>query len=323
MDVHNIVLSVMFGILALVGLVGNAFLIFSMTLSKKLRTTTNAFVFALSLSDILNSTTFVVQVVALAGVRSDVFLKVCAVAGPASTIFIGTSAVLLTLIAICRFILITRSTSLFSHVFSPRLLAGMIAIAYLFPTIGVTLSVVLGLASAGLNEDTICTFYDSSIFNNVCAGIIMVCLAIVCFCYLKIYIFLRRHFKQLRDITGTPGTGGADNVASNSPTPNRIVDRKRNLEVESKINKNMVIVVCAFVACMLPMSICLFFSDDPILGAYCFAVMSASSCCNPALFGWKHPVFHHVFRCILKGELRNIEEPATWLRKFCHRSEFS
>ena len=60
--------------------------------------------------------------------------------------------------------------------------------------------------------------------------------------------------------------------------------RKYSLDLETKITKNMVLVLFVFMISYLPMALCLIISDSAILGAYCFAIFNISSAVNPVLF---------------------------------------
>ncbi|XP_041466683.1 5-hydroxytryptamine receptor 1D-like [Lytechinus variegatus] len=328
MEGHNIVLAVVFSILAALGISGNTFLITAVFLSMKLRNVTNAFVVILGVSDIINSSTLIVQVIALAGLRSDAFMITCIVVGPIAITVLGASSIIMTLIAFCRFVLITKQPHTFRRIFSKRNVILMVSVSFILPLVLTLLFLFFDLATAGLNEDTICTFYNSPVFNTACGCVILVLLLIVCVLYGKIFLFLRRHFRQLRSLSVRSHstvqlrettvrvkseTGDLPRVAA---TP----AQGRNLELESKITKNMVLVLVAFAVCFVPMSVTLLFSDSALLGAYCFAIFNLSSCLNPLLFGWKHPVFRQVFRCMFRRKLEDIEEPATWLRKIQQRS---
>ena len=170
-QVHSIVLGIAFSLLAIAGIIGNTLVIAAVFLSMKLRTATNAFVVALSTSDIINSVTLVVQVVAVAGIRTDAFMVACEIVGPTSVCLLGTSSFLLTLIAFCRYVLITKQPLTFHRIFCKKWLCVMIASSFLLPVALVLLFLLLDLASAGLNADTICLFYDSPIFNIFCGGV--------------------------------------------------------------------------------------------------------------------------------------------------------
>lgn len=329
MEGHKIALATIFAILAALGISGNTFLITAVFFSRKLRNVTNAFVVILSISDIINSSTLIVQVIALAGVRTKAFMVTCKIVGPVAITVLGASSFIMTLIALCRFVLITKQPHTFKRVFSKPNMAAMISVSFLFPLSLVLLFVLLDLATAGLNEDTICLFYDSPEFNTMCGCFLLVLLITVAVIYAKIFLFLRRHFRQLRShSTRRESSAQLDDmsmhVTSDTSESPRIAApvpaQDRNLQLEAKITKNMVLVLCVFALCFIPLSLTLIVSESALLGTYCFAIFNLSSCLNPILFGWKHPVFRQVFRCMFRRKLEDIEEPATWLRKITQRS---
>ena len=100
---------------------------------------------------------------------------------------------------------------------------------------------------------------------------------------------------------------GLDEVDNNN-------DRDR-WNKESQITINMFLVVLTFVACVLPASCLLFVPGmQNEVGVVAFLLLLSNSCWNPVIYAWKHPDFKHTFKCIARGKLSEIKDPAQWLR---------
>ena len=82
------------------------------------------------------------------------------------------------------------------------------------------------------------------------------------------------------------------------------VVRKR----ENTITKNMFLVFIAFVICFVPTAATLFFDESAPVVPYATALLLINACINPIIYGFKHPVFNQVFKCLITCRWRQIPE---------------
>ncbi|XP_072028505.1 G-protein coupled receptor moody-like [Amphiura filiformis] len=100
---------------------------------------------------------------------------------------------------------------------------------------------------------------------------------------------------------------------------------KQRRKRQKAITKNMLLVFIAFVVCFVPTALQL--ALDGVYGIkaispYATALTLINACVNPIIYGFKHPYFNHVFRCLLTCKWHAIPEPSDEfkkLRKLCCR----
>ncbi|XP_072029900.1 G-protein coupled receptor moody-like [Amphiura filiformis] len=129
-------------------------------------------------------------------------------------------------------------------------------------------------------------------------------------------------------------TVGTSNVSRNISISQKLTsavrpDKLRKAEKqrrkrENTITKNMFLVFIAFIVCFVPTAITQAVDADAIkaLVPYAIALTFINACVNPIIYGFKHPYFNHVFRCLLTCKWHAIPEPSDGfkkLRKLCCR----
>ncbi|XP_071483673.1 G-protein coupled receptor moody-like [Diadema antillarum] len=83
-----------------------------------------------------------------------------------------------------------------------------------------------------------------------------------------------------------------------------------------QITTNMFIVVCVFVVCLAPFTICLFYNDSDPFIPYASAIVLCNSCVNPFIYATKHPVFKSVMKSIVTCHFPEIPQPARLMHRF-------
>nr|XP_054753621.1 5-hydroxytryptamine receptor 1A-like [Lytechinus pictus] len=199
-----------FVIIATVAILGNSLVILAITLSRRLQTTTNIYVFALSITDFLIVIIQVIQaVMLLVKSRSKFLLTVCSGAAVMNFFLLGSSVGALVLIAWNRMQIVTSKPSSPSKPTAKKAVASII-IVYSF--------IGLSLLGAGLidgiefgNFRGMCNYLGGNI-TDYTSGIYIFCmLVIIIVCYGRIYHYVRSHRRpvaqmNLRRFPNYPGS---------------------------------------------------------------------------------------------------------------------
>ena len=131
---ERILKSVFYIFIGMAAVLGNAFLIYMVMLSRKLHTITNIFIVNLSAADLLIGVMFTLQSIWI--LHDDQSLRshwTCTVVGSAIIIAIGCSVSTLAFVAFNRLILITRSQVTYQKMFTPCNIGLMVASTWLKP----------------------------------------------------------------------------------------------------------------------------------------------------------------------------------------------
>ena len=205
------------------GLVGNSLVIWSIILSKKLRTITNAFVVNLSVADFWTSLSYPWFCIALLShdgwpLESEV---PCIIAAIQFYTGIGASLYNLASIALNRVVLITQSMQTYRRWFSPRKVSVMIAATWAIPCLVLFVPPILGIGEFGYDpQDNTCSDKDGHArgaeYNLVQSlGLYPAPMIIIIGCYTVLYIHLKRHFRKQKKrsaMKGYPTINKAANV---------------------------------------------------------------------------------------------------------------
>ncbi|XP_054750444.1 G-protein coupled receptor moody-like [Lytechinus pictus] len=343
---QRVSVAILLCIISFLGIVGNTLTIFSVIVCRRLQTLPNAFVVSLSLSDFLNcSINIPVQVIALIlQDEGSVFRFVCMSSAILNYLLITCSVSMLDLIAINRYILITKSHRIYNFLYNKRNMVVAIggvwfSSAVVLITLGPT-----GVVAYGFQENlSLCQLREESRVIDVICGLLFAgSLIIISSCYTKIYIHVRKHLRQVAHIRlgpsrATPSTTAQTNSSGNisniipvetisgqshcteaSPRPNEKENSSVD-ETENRITINMIIIVVCFFSCMLPTLVIVLLPGTQSSGLFTVFFLYSASCCNPIIYAWKHPVFRKVFNCIFKRKWTEIEEPSPWLRAMLPR----
>ncbi|XP_071507699.1 G-protein coupled receptor moody-like [Diadema antillarum] len=199
------IIALMFSVISFLGVIGNLLVFFAVLLSRKLQTQTNVLVVNLCVADFLTSISLPFQ--AAAGVVDDSssprsFLSsdgFCAVITMLEIVCLGCSILTMTMIAVNRLIVVTRSKSAYGQVFPRPLLVVMIVIVWLIPLTEFGVAVLTGHITLDYYPRfRVCAWReDYPISKFLIGGTFALALFITLCCYVKIYFFVRRHARAV------------------------------------------------------------------------------------------------------------------------------
>ncbi|XP_038053935.1 alpha-1D adrenergic receptor-like [Patiria miniata] len=328
---QRVIVAVMYLIVILLGTVGNSLVILAVMLSKKLRTTTNAFVVNLGIADLSTCLVLPWSVVATLSTNGlPVGEWVCSVTVVAKATSIGCSMYTLAFIGLQRLLLIKWQAA--HHViYTPRKIPMWLAVAWCIPLLVTLIPPLADVGAVGYNKKYhLCGFPSTHPGSHdydliLVFGLYPIPLITIIVCYVLIWKHLRNHAKKVTvpkssaKLMTTHMTVVSQSVAtvnSNhaSTSTQGTLCKSQISRHMTEITKNMFYIVCAFMICQTPYAICLFNdSSDPFL-PYALAILLFNSCVNPLIYATKHRDFKTVFRCILRRKWENIPEPSDFLK---------
>ncbi|XP_033633838.1 muscarinic acetylcholine receptor M4-like [Asterias rubens] len=318
-ETQRIILGCVYCLVAVFGLVGNTMVILAVVLSKKLQTRTNAFVVNLATADLISCLTSPFAAVALFSLNGwPLPGLVCSVSAAIYYISLACSIMNLTTIAVNRYVLITKSIQTYQSIYTPKKIAAMMVMTWLYPVLVCSLPLV-GIGKWGYSDKYKTCTQDTSaessdLFSLLGSALIYPIPLIILFvCYFKIYRHITGHMKKMME----KGIEMPDSSTASNSSTKRLRERstvkisKRQVE----ITKNLFYVMCAFVVCLAPFAIALMIPpSDPVI-PWTGAFIIFNSAVNPVIYGVKHPHFKEVFRHMLRCRYYMIPEPSTCLRK--------
>ena len=320
--------SVILIIILIAGIIGNSMIIWSVILSRKLRTSTNAFVVSLAVADLLTSLFLPWYVTAFLGKDGWPLPKaewLCGATGFMVFTCTGASLYNLAGIAINRLVYI-RYPLKYKRIFRPCTVVVMVTLTWLLP--GGVIVVCLLAGIGGFGYETVdypsCSDLDdvtgAGIFNlvQVIIGFPIPLVAIL-ICYAWIYIHIHHHFKNkmARQISLMEHAKAANNDSQHTNRQEEELAESARQELE--ITKNLFLVVCAFFVCFMP-----FFVANAIPNAghfvfYASLLTFANSAINFAIYASRHPQFKVVLGCMIKCKYADIPKPSDVLKAILAR----
>ena len=195
-------------LISLIGLIGNSMLITAVMFSRKLHTSTNAFVTSLAVADLMTAfflIWFAVGILGPDGWPLPQAYWICELTGFVIYACRGTSLYTLGTIAVNRLILITKS-HMYERIFKSWKLGVLIAVPWVISWGSFSLLLLNGIGGFGYdNTDISCSvvgYYDKSDILTICLVTIgfPLPLLVVLFSYTWIYIYLKKHFRTKKRI---------------------------------------------------------------------------------------------------------------------------
>ncbi|XP_038069684.1 melatonin receptor type 1B-A-like [Patiria miniata] len=329
---------------AVLGLVGNSLVIWSVVLSKKLRTVTNAFVVNLSLADFWTSLCYPWQAVAILSHGSwPLATEVpCYIAAVQLYTGIGASLYSLAAIAFNRYMLVTKKPATYSRWYSPGKVSSMLAATWVIPSIVFFLPPVLDIGDFGYDlQDNTCSDIDvhprGPDYNLAqCLGIFPVPMLIIISSYTALYIHLKRHFrKQKRRRTQQDSEAPHDKAVGMSTVSLTVSTKSSRMSTDDiaksqrraisrqqlAITKNLFMVFCVFFVLVSPYFISLVVPSSRPFALYGLSITILNSCVNPIIYTVNHLHFKGVLRKILRCQYSQIPEPSDWLKSVLSRKK--
>ena len=207
---EHIFTAVLVALITVMGVVGNSMIIAAVAFSRKLQTSTNAFVTSLSVADLLTSFFLIWYMVGLLG-RYEWPLPraewLCAVTGFVIFTCVATSSYNLAAIGMNRLILITRPHA-YQRIFTSWKLGLFVALPWFVPCSFMIVFVLTGKGAFGFDKsDLSCGDLDlhknAEEFNFIQTLVALpIPLTTIVVSYIWIYVYLKKHFhKQKENLT--------------------------------------------------------------------------------------------------------------------------
>ncbi|XP_071497134.1 nociceptin receptor-like [Diadema antillarum] len=282
----RIVIATAFFAMAVVGIVGNIFVIVAVMFSRKLQTSMNVLVVSLSVADLLACLTYPFQGLQI------VFLATwsCFPVTIIDSSSLGCSLITVTFIAVNRYILITKPRKFYQWSFTPYKMAVMVGASWLIAPILMIIS-----------SQRVCGVYiiKHSVpeLSWLVPILLITSLVTILTCYILLFLHIKRHVA--RSMVSTPGS--------------------RRLDID--ITKNLLIVICGFYACVLPYTAIVVIAKSSAnpsafnaVVVFFIVVLHLNSVINPIIYAARHPIFKPVFGCMITGRYSQIPEPSGILK---------
>ena len=212
---EHVFTAVLVALIAVMGVVGNSMIIAAVAFSRKLQTSTNAFVTSLSVADLLTSFFLIWYIVGLLG-QNDWPLPraewLCGVTGFVIFTCTGASIYNLAAIGLNRLILITKPWA-YQGIFTSWKLGLWVALPWFIPSSIITIYVLTGKGAFGFDKsDLSCGDLDlhknADEFNLAQTLVALPFpLTAIVVSYAWIYVYLKKHFrKQKQNLTVSANT---------------------------------------------------------------------------------------------------------------------
>ena len=290
-------------VLNVLSLLGNILVCISVYRNTRLRTTTNLYIIALAVSDLL-SAIFVIPLSTgvLISSRWPFGETLCQINAFFSVFATYVSPVTMGLTALNRFVRICKSDQEYQRLFSRRKSRVIVATAWTFVACYVLFTRLTGLQDFRFGPGyAACLNVHLSKLGTIIHYIIVVGLffilpmAVTIFSYRKVYKKIREH-----------NMGAAE--ALHTHVGNTAISSH-----EIRISKSLFVVVFAFMLCWLPFWIIIILSrfravanmprNAQLLCTFC---LSLSNTINPFIYAGMNPLFRKEFRRILRCESGNV-----------------
>ncbi|XP_038044300.1 octopamine receptor Oamb-like [Patiria miniata] len=292
--VERQVLSSVISFISVFGILGNTAVILAVLLVKKLQTSTNVFVLNLAVADVLTCALLPWQVVALLNDELVFPIWLCRTVAFVQLTCSGCNVNTLACIAANSLIGITTPAhSRYRKLFTPLNLSLMVALTWCVPAAVATFPFLSDYAEYGYNP-----LYNTCVWHsNRSYGLAYAMVLAIMFFPFQFTVLLISYFKiflYVRKITRT--------TLRNSGSTNDVdQDLQRRLWTRQlAVTKNLFLVVCAFLFCILPYFVVLGIPGfaKEYLG-YAKTILMANSCVNPIIYATRHPDFRLVFGRVL------------------------
>ena len=318
------IIATLIAIIAITGFCGNSLVILAVILSRKLRTYTNAFVVNLAVADLLTCAFLPWTVIATLSENGWPLAPiVCVLDGFCLITCLGCSINTLACIAINRRILITKSRQTYSWLYTPRKIAAMISLSWIYPFAISMIPLVSDCGELGYDYKTSsCTWNSEHSSAALYANIVglsfyPIQLTTIIYSYIRIFSFTRGHTRKIAASSEPQVPSVAGGINSNNVdepgVPLSKEQKKRLFKRQINVTKNLFYVVCAFLICVTPYIGTIVSQAENAPVVYCAVILISNSCVNFFVYATKHPDFKQVFRCIFLCQTSAIPEKASFI----------
>ena len=306
------IIAAIFFTASILGAVGNSFTILAVTLSKKLKTTTNVFVVNLAVADLLSCIFIPWQGVAVLGGDDWPIPNarwICVIGAFVIIITIGCSVNNLALIAINRWVGITKSRLTTRRIYTSRKLALMVIFSWSMPLCCALTPMLTDFGELGYERVYgSCTWDLSNPYSfqysiTITAVNYPIQLFLITLSYISIFRYVLKTSRNMAradapsisaDVSGGRGGGGGGGTIS---------VRKKLWKRQLDVTKNLVYIVLAFLFCLTPYCVIIYLTDEWSyqLVPWGAVILFCNSCINPIIYATSHPdfkiAFRHMIRC--------------------------
>ncbi|XP_072043450.1 beta-2 adrenergic receptor-like [Amphiura filiformis] len=303
---EQILLAILLELVAIAGLIGNSMIIAAVAFSKKLQTSTNAFVTSLSITDLLTSFTLIWYTISLLGKNEWPIpgaYWICKFTGFMVYACVGTSMLTLGMIGINRLIHISKPMW-YQKIFTSWKLVILVLIPWVIPTVSLLISTATGDVAFGYNKPSlVCAVYEHTdlfVIAINAVGLLFPLLAIVSY---------------------SMQSSSADlAITEEGHDPNHSTAGRRRKQIskqEIAITKNLFVVVVGFLVCFLPYLILLSIRNAIDAEHYRFYIRVGpffNSAINFMIYASKHPDFKVVLRHMMRCSYADIPQPSPILK---------
>ncbi|XP_072180947.1 G-protein coupled receptor 84-like [Diadema setosum] len=315
-------------LLALTGTMGNTFVIYAVVMTPKLRTVPNAFVTTVALLDLV-ACGILVPLMVFSTVDNEwpFGVKLCRAHGFTLILFHALSLNILGLIALNRFLNITKPLHVYRKFATPHLfvlqIAGAIIVAgvpVLSPLFGigdvnfVGFNPILGHCTFGFDVEGVWTYQVVLLSLGLIIGIV-----VIPFNYIMIYKHVgasrsRVHAWQGSTFPKPPGSRFSEqrahsDVCSRSqegslPVFHFAIPSRRNLHRDNiRLTRNLWLLFFTYMLSIIPFFLFVFFDRDYELPAWLWRTVDillwSTSTANPYLYAWMTSSFREAFRKLI------------------------
>ena len=284
--------------LNVLALLGNILVCIAVYRNTKLRTTTNLYIIALAVSDLL-SAIFVMpfSAGALIAGRWAFGKKVCEMNGFFTVFVVYVSPVTMGLTALNRYVRICKSDQQYKRFFSQRKSRILLASAWVFVAFYLILmTFITGLQEFRFSPDyALCLNMHLNKLGSIIHYVVVVSLFLVLPLTVSIFSY-RKVFRKIRQ-----HNTGAAQVLQPQARISGISSR------EVRISKSLFVVVFAFMVCWVPLWIVNLLSRFRVVAnmprnveLICAFCLCLSNAINPFIYAGMNPLFRREFRNILR-----------------------
>ncbi|XP_038044583.1 melanopsin-A-like [Patiria miniata] len=301
------------------GTIGNCFVVMAVSLSKKLQTATNVFVVNLAVADVMTCLITPWQAVAILGGDEWPIPRaqwVCTVIAFVVVVTIGCSVNNLALIAVNRWVGITKSRFTTRRIYTARKLALMVIFSWAIPICCALTPVLTDLGELGY--ETLyksCTWVRSnpySFYYNMLITAIYypIQLIVIMISYSSIFCYVRRTSRKMTRADAPSLSGKISGGGGNRAMRRQLW--KRQLDV----TKNLLYIVLAFLICLTPYFVSILSSAawSYRLVPWGAVILFCNSCANPIIYATSHPGFKEAFGHMIRCRKIPVANPSQRIR---------
>lgn len=346
---QRIAVACLLAFIFVVGIIGNGLVLMAVTVSRKLQTSTNAFVVSLSVTDFVTCLVLPFQISGVLS-RTGWMLPyaLCNIVGGVAISSAIASVITLAQIAVNRYVIITSERRRYERIFSRRNVIFMVSFSWLFPMLTMVFPQAIGYGRIGYtNKYKLCLMDGNHkyapIYEFGAAFIQLTCFIVITVCYGLIYRFLQQKMFFERcpspkftshggntcrvvpsmsstELSNTQATRESVNETSVNEMNGNVIaeDTTKGAKLptrrEVQITRNLFYVVCGFFVSIIPYAIAVSIPNSGKVLVYLGVLVTASSILNPIIYGFNHPHFRVIFRIILRCDWNRIPEPSAFLR---------